>query len=134
MIKIESHIADVRISLKAQSLEELFSEGMKSLYIILQPSGKMKNKGYRKSILLSGSDKTVMLIDFLNVVLSDSLINNRVYNKIVLFRIHDDFLRIVLESSDIESFIKDVKAVTYHEAEIKESRTGMMQTSIILDI
>lgn len=134
MIEIESHIADIRIRLKADSLEHLFSEGMKSLYDILQPRRKKGKSSVVLSINLTGSDITVLLIDFLNEVLSYSLINKCVYDKISIFNLNGDSLLIELKGYTVTTFLKDIKAVTFHEAEVLESGTGIFETMIILDI
>jgi SHS2 domain-containing protein len=134
MIKIESHTADVRIRLHANTLEDLFSEGMKAIYTILQPKGRSRDNKHKMSVKLKGTDDTVFLIDFLNEVLSDSLIHKVVYHKISFFNKSEEFLDIGLEGYPVNSFNKDVKAVTYHEAEILQSKTGILYTCIIMDI
>ena len=134
MIEIESHIADIRIRLKAGSLEHLFSEGMKSLYDVLQPRRKKEKSKVVRSVNLIGSDITILLIDFLNEVLSYSLINKCVYNKISVFKNSGDSLLVKIQGYKVTTFLKDVKAVTFHEAEVMESGDGDFETTIILDI
>jgi len=134
MIEIEPHIADIRIRLKADSLENLFSEGMKSLYDVLQPRQKKGKSSVVLSFNLTGSDITVLLIDFLNEVLSYSLINKCVYDKISIFNFSGDSLRIELQGYTGTTFLKDIKAVTFHEAEVLESGDGIFETMVILDI
>jgi len=134
MIEIESHIADLRIRLGARSLEHLFSEGMKSLYLILEPEGRKEKVKFDKSIRLFGSDITILLINFLNEVLSYSLINKCMYNHISLFKNVEDGLLIHLSGHQVNAFLKDVKAVTFHEAEVIKSEADIFETTIILDI
>ena len=134
MIHIESHIADMRIRLKAESIEDLFSEGMKSLYIVMESRGRKGKIQIAHSLELSGSDKTVLLIDFMNEVLSYSLIHKCVFDNILLFKTQEDGLLIDLQGYKVKSFSKDVKAVTFHEAEITESEAGVFETMVILDI
>jgi len=134
MIKIESHVADIRIRLKAASLEHLFSEGMRSLYKVLKPSGKKEKTHVKQSFKLIGDDNTILLIDFMNEVLSYSLIYKYVYEEISKFKNTEDGLFIDLKGYKVKTFVKDVKAVTFHEAEILETETGIFETSIILDI
>ena len=134
MIKIESHVADIRIRLKAASLEHLFSEGMRSLYKVLEPRGKKEKTHLKQSFKLIGDDNTILLIDFMNEVLSYSLIYKYVYVEISKFKNTEDGLFIDLKGYKVKTFLKDVKAVTFHEAEILETQTGVFETSIILDI
>ena len=134
MLKIESHIADVRIKLMAGSLEDLFSEGMKGLYAILRPIGENKNQVSRISVHLNGQDKTILLIDFLNEVLSRSLVNRCVYKEFTSFHLQGNTLKASISGYKIRSFTTEVKAVTFHEAEITEISSRMLQTTIILDI
>jgi len=134
MLKIESHIADVRINLMAGSLEDLFSEGVKGLYAVLRPIGENKNQVSGLSVHLNGPDKTILLIDFLNEVLSHSLVNRCVYKEFTSFHLQGNILKASISGYKIRSFTIEVKAVTFHEAEILNTYTGMLQTTIILDI
>jgi SHS2 domain-containing protein len=134
MIEIESHIADIRIRLEANSIRDLYFEGMKSLYKVLQPKGRKGKSIFDKSIRLTGSDNTILFINFLNEVLAYSLINRCVYNNILSFRHHDNSLLIHISGYKIDSFQKDIKAVTYHEAEIIHTERGRFGTRVILDI
>ena len=134
LITIESHIADVRIKVKAMTLKDLFSDGIQGLYAVMQPVKAGKNIRTDLSIHLNGADRTVLFIDFLNDVLSNSLINRCVYNTFVTFRYNDLYLEAALSGQKVRSFSTEVKAVTFHEAEILESASGMLQTTFILDI
>jgi SHS2 domain-containing protein len=134
MIDIESHTADIRIRLKAGSIAQLFSEGMRSLYEVLEPGNRKGKGGINQSIRLKGTDKTILLINFLNEVLSHSLIHKCVFDKMSRFEKHNDALFIDIQGFQVNGFIKDIKAVTFHEAEIQKSETGEFSTTIILDI
>jgi SHS2 domain-containing protein len=134
MVRIESHTADVRLQVQGGSIQELFEESLKGLYEIMEPVGISKKRKSKKLIKIAGSDKTVLLIDFLNEVLSESLIHKFLYQKITLFHLHHGSLEIHLEGQGIRSFTRDVKAVTFHEAEVIKTRPHKWRTKIILDI
>ena len=134
MVEIKSHTADVRLRVTADSLEGLFSEGMKGLYAILTPAAGKIKKDAELSVSLTGRDRTVLFIHFLNEVLSHSLMRKCVYDHISSFQVKGDQLSIHLKGYCIRSFHSDVKAVTFHEAEVQETPEGSFQTMIILDI
>jgi len=80
-------------------------------------------------------DLTTLFIDMLNEILSLSHINKCVYDNIKRLTIYGDRrVEVELGGYRILNFSKDVKAVTYHEAEIRHSAAGILQTVIILDI
>lgn len=134
MVEIKAHTADVRLRITADSYEDLFAEGMKGLYAILKPAAGDIKKAAELSFRLNSPDRTILLINFLNEVLSYSLTEQCVYDHISWFQLNGNYLDIHLTGYYIRSFTSDVKAVTFHEAEIQETSEGLLQTMIILDI
>ena len=116
------------------TLKDLFFDGIQGLYAVMQPVKAGKNLEVNLSVHLKGLDRTVLFIDFLNEVLSNSLINRCVYDTIITFHYNDSYLEAALSGFKVRSFSTEVKAVTFHEAEIREAASGMFQTTFILDI
>jgi SHS2 domain-containing protein len=134
-IRILSHTADIRLLIKSNSRHELFHAGILGLAKIIAPSVSKKNYTVSKKIRVESQDLTTLFIDMLNEVLSLSHVNKCVFDEIITLEIYDErVLEAELSGFMVKKFIKDVKAVTYHEAEIRQSGIGILQTVVILDI
>jgi len=134
-VRVLSHTADVRLQIKANSRHELFKAGILGLAQIISPRKKERNYQLRRKIQVSSNDFTTLFIDLLNEILTHIHIDKCIYDHIKTLNIKDDHTVMVeLEGYLISRFTRDVKAVTYHEAEIIQSAAGIYQTIIILDI
>lgn len=129
-----SHIADVRLKVEADSLPELFAcamEGMNSIIKEKREEGKEKSS---KIIEIQSPDKTALLIDFMNEVLYQSQANKEIYTEIKFLGFSETALKAEIYGQKIEEFDEDIKAVTYHEANIIKNEKGNFETVIVLDI
>ncbi len=134
-VRVLSHTADVRLQIKANSRHELYRAGILGLSQIISPRKKIKNYQRSRKIQISSIDFTTLFIDLLNEILTYIHIDKCIYDHIKTLNITKDHTVMVeLEGYPISDFSRDVKAVTYHEAEIKQSAAGIYQTVIILDI
>ena len=128
-----SHTADTRLFVEADSREELFSEAFLALKELLEPKSIFQHFLVDCTITISSYDETALLIDFLAEVLTYSHIKKAVFTKVHFLSFSKTELIAHLQGSCVPYFEKDVKAVTYHEAEIKKTETGF-STTIIFDI
>jgi SHS2 domain-containing protein len=134
-IRVLSHTADIRLLIKSNSRHELFRAGILGLSKIISPPVKEKKYELRNNFRVESVDLTTLFIDMLNEILSQAHIDKCVYDDIKKLEIlNDRILEVELEGYKVTNFSKDVKAVTYHEAEIKQSAAGILQTIVILDI
>lgn len=134
--EILSHTADLKIRLAAETLPELFLLALQSLNQLLEQNFEnyKHTASMMKRIELQSPDTTSLLIDFLSEVLTLSQIH-----KVIFFDFHVDEMTDCkisgrLSGSYVETFDEDVKAVTYHEAEVKMNTRGEWETVIIFDI
>lgn len=137
--EIHEHTADVRVKGHAPTLEELFcemAEGMMSF-----AGGKEKTEDVNiqlREVKVSSPDETALLVDFLNEILSLSHINKETYGNIKINKLErgEDVVEIEadLEGVEVSEFEEDIKAVTYHEAEVKKNDKGEWEASLIFDI
>jgi SHS2 domain-containing protein len=134
-IRVLSHTADIRLLIKSNSRHELFRAGILGLSKIISQPVKQKKYELAHTFRVESVDLTTLFIDMLNEILSQSHIDKGVYDDIKKLEIlNDRTLEVELEGYRVTNFSKDVKAVTYHEAEIKQSAAGILQTIVILDI
>ncbi|MDX1683750.1 MAG: archease [Saprospiraceae bacterium] len=138
MYKIDllNHTADIRLKVVADSEEELFEGSMTGMSSILKEDLCLKNKDLTLEVYieLGSMNKTILLIDFLSEVLTESYINHAIFCKLSIYELTDSFLKAKVFGLPIDRFDEEIKAVTYHEAEIQVNDSGHWQTNLIFDI
>ena len=132
--KILEHTADVRMIVQADSLEKLFSEAVFGMMKIIEPKADNKKEVIQRTIVLEAVDATALLIDFLNEVLLATYIHKEVYNEVIFKSLSERSLEAKLSGFRAKSLGEDIKAVTYHEAEVKKKKDGIWETMLIFDI
>jgi len=136
-IRFLPHIADVRVRLEADSQEELFRAALTALNRLLKKNACRKNggRGPHGEIAIEAKDATALLVDFLSEALSAAYTEKAVYCRVYFEELTATRLRAALSGRPVRAFDEDVKAVTYHEAEVvRDEKTGLWSTFIIFDI
>ena len=134
------HVADVRLKVKADNLEDLFSAALQGMASLIKNNScpfdeeLEEDSIIKETIEISSIDSTSLLIDFLSEILTHSQVNKAVYCKVKFEKLTDNFLKAIIFGTKINSFDEDIKAVTHHEAEIKKDSDGNFETIIIFDI
>jgi SHS2 domain-containing protein len=131
-----SHTADIRILAQGDSLPELFSASLEGLCEVLNPGWAELNLNCNLNVKIKtvSIDSTILLIDFLGEALLKMNNNSALLPKVKFNKINDNSLEAVLSGFKIDGFENDVKAVTYHEADIKLNENNLFETYIVLDI
>ena len=131
---IFEHIADVGILVHGNSEEELFSDALCGMMKILDPRAIDPKQKVERTVTLDAPDTTALLIDFLNNVLSNAYINKEMYTEVVFKKLSEHSLGAVLRGFAARDFGEDIKAVTYHGADVKQNEKGIWETKILFDI
>lgn len=134
--KILGHTADLRMKLRAETLPGLFEMALEGLNQLLT-GGPVKKSAVQEltdRIELESPDTTALLIDFLSEVLTLSQVNKAVYFELEIEKMTDCRLSGMIHGYPVDGFEEDVKAVTYHEAEVRVNEEGDWETVIIFDI
>lgn len=135
--KIIEHTADVRLLIEGDSPEELFTAAMEGMADIIKKDAAEKSSeepDFKDSIKVNSTNLTTLLIDFLSEVLTRSHINKAVYIKAEFKKLTDNSLEAIIYGYKADFFDEDIKAVTYHEAEVKMNDGGNYETIILFDI
>ncbi|MGH7799182.1 MAG: archease [Thermodesulfobacteriota bacterium] len=132
--KILEHTADVRMIVQADSLERLFSDAVNGMMKILEPRLDNNKEVIERKISLEAVDTTALLIDFLNEVLLETYIHKEVHNEVIFKSLSERSLEAKLSGFIAKSLGEDIKAVTYHEADVKKKKDGTWETMLIFDI
>jgi SHS2 domain-containing protein len=135
-IEILPHTADVRFRLTADSLEEVFHAGIESLADFLYEGvcGDAKHFDITHEIDISSIDTTTLLVDFLSDVLTQSYHDKAIFCRTDILTLSKNQLRAKIFGKKVSEFQDDIKAVTYHEAEVQKNEDGKWQTYLIIDI
>jgi SHS2 domain-containing protein len=125
-----AHTADLQIIAYGKTLEELFVNAGKAMYQVTGAEpGSYKNKA--RSVSLNESDHETLLIAYLEELVF--LTDQRLMAVAPELNISLTELSGVIPLYSLKKMKTEIKAVTYHEMEIKE-KDGMYRTKITFDI
>lgn len=128
--------SDMRLQVEATEILSLFEASLEGMSQVIKKNFCTRPHAYTDvtSICVNAPDQTMLLIDFLSEVLSLSLLHKCVYFRAEFSEFSDVGLTAQIYGTKVNSFDRDVKAVTYHEAEILMNGKGNYHTVIIFDI
>ncbi|MCM8781847.1 MAG: archease [Candidatus Omnitrophica bacterium] len=133
------HTADIRLKIENKTIKGLVKDALLGMmeimvgYKLLTPTFLLNKQANRK-ITLNSLDQTTLLVDFLNKVLLLCYIKHEIYRNVYFYKLTQRSLKAKLIGFKVEEFRKDIKAVTYHEAQIHQNKCGNFKTIIIFDI
>lgn len=144
--RILSHTADLRLAVYGKTLEKLFLNAAEALADIL--SGKKRTTALptvlvgqnspKEFIQIKASNFSILLVDFLNEILTKSQTNKKLYKINKIIKLEHGEIEAEIVGMPVEKFEEDIKAVTYHEADIKEEIINQKQkifaTKLVFDI
>lgn len=132
--QVLEHTADVRLFVEGRTLEELFREALRGMMEILKPEKKKGGLGSLRKIEIEAGSPTALLVDFLNETLWLAHTHREAFTRAEFGAISESRLEATLLGSPVNSFGEDIKAVTYHEAAIRENQAGNLETILVFDI
>ena len=136
-IKHFSHTADIRIRIEADQLPDLFLAGLIAMGDILQPGAckdAMPEMATGHTVELQSVDPTALLIDFLSDALTICLSEKCIICGWELEHLDETSLKAKLNGIPVNGFDDDIKAVTYHEAEVRRNPAGNWESYLVFDI
>ena len=131
--EILPHTADLRVRACGVTLPELFRNALRGMGSVLQPDALAERPETYRTVSLSAPDTTALLLDFLSEALALAHIHREVYVDVQFDELSARTVRAVLHGVRVAGFAADVKAVTYHAAEIAQTDDGH-EITIVYDI
>lgn len=131
--KILKHTADVRIAVEASTIENLFRDALKGLKELVKKNAADEKYQTRRMIHVTSPERTSLLIDFLNEVLTQMHLHREIYDDMRFLKFSESEIEAEIIGVGVGFFDQDVKAVTYHEANVSEHQ-GIWRTNLVLDI
>lgn len=143
--EIFEHAADMRLKIFGSSPKELFKNAVYALGHVQKPEvieqsvvgvllGRLRGRRISEDFLLESMDYNTMLIDFLSDILSRSDAQNAVFFDVKFKEFSELKIAGRIYGVKVDDFSKNIKAVTYHEVDVKEAESGKWQTQLVFDI
>ena len=135
-ITTQDHIADLAYQLEADTLAEIFEAGLEAMNDSLIPGfcDNQQELPIKREIKVTAPDITALFIDFLSEVLVLSYREGVLFCKVTVEALDNTGITAKLNGTPIEVFDEDIKAVTYHQAEVRQNTAGKWGTLLILDV
>jgi len=131
--KILEHTADARIYVDGKDLAELFESAIAGMMEMYEPEGIQKETADRE-VFVESDNQNYLLIDFLNEILILVNRHKEIYTIKKFKKISNNEVEVILSGRRANHFNKDIKAATYHEANIQKNDEGLLETNIVFDI
>lgn len=132
--KLIEHTADIRLYVEATTYEELFATALQGMASIICSHDATLNNDQRGEIRIESQDITTLLIDFLSEVLTRVQTDKVLFCSVTFLKFTQTMMHARLEGFNVDHFDEDIKAVTYHEAEVKKNNRGNYETIIVFDV
>lgn len=128
------HTADIRMRVTGKTLDELFQDALLGMVKVMNPRQSQTKQIIKRHIATEAPDPTALLVDFLSDALAWMHSEREAYTRVQFQTISEHALKVELEWYKTESFGEDIKAVTYHEADVRKDASGKWSTMIVFDI
>ena len=134
--KVLPHTADVRLWVQADRLEELFAAALEGMAGLMKesPAELKQGKTVETTLKLEAPDITALLIDFLSATLTLAHEKKAVFTEVCFDKLDNRALKGTIKGFETDGFDDDIKAVTYHEADVKKDALGKFESMIVFDI
>ena len=122
--RTEEHVGEWKVSLRADTLEELFAEAAR---VVSRACGPASGEpGDWEPVALHARDDATLLVDWLNELLGRSEVTGRAYDEVRGLRIEGGWLAGEVRGKAVMHWRSALKAATYHGLELErdESRVS----------
>lgn len=137
--------ADLRLKVFGSSAKELFKNALYALGYTQKPEvveqsavgriiGTIRGRRISEDFLIESMDYNTLLVDFLSDVLSSSDSQNAVFFDVKFTAFSENKVEGKIYGIKVDDFTEDIKAVTYHEIDIREVEPGKWESSLVFDI
>lgn len=135
-IKYLPHTADIRMFIEGGTIPELFLAGLKGMSNIMKDGvcDEINSFDSRVTIRTISDDPTNLLVDFLSDALAQTYANKVLYCKMKVLHYKEFEIIAELFGYPTDDFDEEIKAVTYHEANVRINKDKHWETLIIFDI
>jgi SHS2 domain-containing protein len=126
------HTADRAFRVRGRSLTELLENAAQTM-VALDGESPTSECFIRRVIEVEGSDRETLLVNWLNEILYLEQAHHEFYDHFLLSDVTDNRLRAQLYGRQLEHSVTSLKAVTFHNLEVKESSEGL-EATVVVDV
>jgi SHS2 domain-containing protein len=127
------HTADIRIKAFGSSKEDLVKNALAGMASVQKKDVLNKKSSVTRPLFVESIDLSALLVDFLGEVLALSDSNQEIYTVVEFKEFSDTIIDAELKGVSVDQFDEDIKAVTYHGADVQEVAGGL-EVTIVFDI
>jgi len=131
--EILPHRADLKIKTFGEDKKELFLNMLSAMTKSQKPEIKITKKVKRK-IKINSPDLLTLLVDFLSEALCLGQVNKEVYSNVNFKKFTDRKIEGELTGQKVERFGEDIKAVTYHNLEVRQKKDKNWEAIVLFDV
>lgn len=117
-----------------RTLEDLFQNALVGFAAIVGKGIERGTAAVPQEARLEADSTANLLVEFLNEALYFMNVNKAVYDRAVFTEFSETALHGILRGQTVDGFAEDVKAVTYHGAEILGDATGNFIVELVFDV
>lgn len=143
--EVLEHTADIRLKIFGSSPKELFKNALYALGRTQKPEiveqsavgaliGRLRGRRITEDFSIESMDYNTLLVDFLGEVLSHSDTQNAIFFDVVFKEFSELRASGRIYGVKVDDFSEDIKAVTYHEVDVKEVERGKWESLLVFDI
>lgn len=131
------HTADIKMRVFGKTREEIFENAVLGMAEL--QSSKLKSQSSKpqfktqKFIKVKSQNPEILLVDFLSAVLTQSAIEHAVFSKAKIAKLTNTEIFAEIFGAKIEKFDEDIKAVTYHNVEVKQ-KNDRWEAMVLFDV
>ena len=126
------HTADWAYRVKGENLAQLFIQAALGLYSLV---GMQLVPGERimRSLQLKAIDRESLLVAWLNELLYLHESESLGFEQIEIQHLDETTIKAKVAGAPTQQWLKDIKAVTYHNLAIRETESGL-EVTLVLDV
>jgi SHS2 domain-containing protein len=136
MYELFDHTADLGLRVTAATLDELFADAARGLFAMIVERPDAIEPRVDVKFDIPGEDKAFLLFDWLRALLTTSEIDGVVFGEFTV-TVRDNGITATAWGEPLDpakhGLGREVKAITYHELKVEQTRTGWL-AEVIVDI
>lgn len=130
--EVLEHKADLKIRVFGRTKEELFENAMIGMFENARYEGE--GEEIKREVKISSFDSLSLLVDFLNEILYLCETKREVYNQVSFEKFDSKKIEGFLFGQSLKRIGVQIKAVTYHQLNIRRSKKNLWEAVIVFDI
>ncbi len=126
------HTADWKIRVWGEDYADLFRNAALAMYALMG-TARRTGPDVERRITVEGVDYPSLLVAWLNELLFYTEVYGEIFTEVDIHTLRPDYLEATVRGFVGESEFSKIKAVTYHDLEIRETSEGV-EATLVFDV